>query len=842
MSDRDPVLSAETAQSPAAGLADLLDAYRSPDHHYNELRDPSGALRSEWTAFVANASPLGAEDFSLEQKQLARQLHDNGVTYNVHGGDRATRPWSLDVLPHIVSAAEWAALTAGLRQRARLLERVAADLYGPQRLLADGHLPAPIVLQHPGYLRPMHGAAPVSGRFLHVLAFDVARAPDGSWRVLDARTQAPSGAGYALLNRLSLSQLYADAFREQRVCLLAPYFRTLREALLEASPCPTGTPHIVLLTPGPYTETYVEHAYLARYLGFTLAEGGDLTVRDDRVYLKTVAGLKPVHGILRRLDDTFCDPLELRSDSSIGVPGLAQACRAGHVCVANALGAGVLESPALGPYLPGICQTLLDESLTLASVHAMWPPAHADIDLSDEAFDRWVIKPSFPGPRAQTVIGPALGQAERRAWAARITQDPSQFVLEEFLPMSHVPIWGRGAFESRAVMLRVFLAADGHGDYAVLSGGLARIGGSERDLVSGLHGGGSKDTWVLSDQPVERVTLLTGRLRPEDIVHSERLVSSRAAEHLFWMGRYAERSENSARLLRAVLRRLHDGSVSVSEGTVVRTCTAHGLLGPASSDDARVEWSPHAFEQTLIRGLIDPGTLQSVAYNVDQTVRAAGAVRDRLSSDNWRELNRLGEMLAWTTRIGGVSSALDMLDRVIMSLVAVGGLEMAHMTRDDGWRFMSLGRHLERLAYVTDTVSEVASSDRTEDPTLLDWLLDLSDSGITYRSRYMGRAEWLAVADLLLFDPRNPRSAVFQLAKMHKHVQLLPDGGLPDLVPTLQRLSLRRTGDATTGELFEDGDSLLTFIDAAGHVARQVSDGLTLRYFSHASESSQTLL
>jgi uncharacterized circularly permuted ATP-grasp superfamily protein/uncharacterized alpha-E superfamily protein len=821
----------------------MLENYRCPAGHYDEIRDGSGALREHWAAFVGHAASAGPVDFDRERRRLAGQLHDSGVTYNVHA-EGGARTWLVDLLPHIVPAREWEELARGLRQRALLFELVVRDLYGAQQLLSDGLIPPALALQHPGFLRQVHGIRPVCDRFLHVIAFDVARAPDGGWRVVEVRTQAPSGSGYALENRLNISQLYPDAFREQRVCLLAPYFRTLRESLLEAAPCESGTPHIALLTPGPYSETYVEHAYLARYLGFTLVEGADLTVRDDRVYLKTVSGLRPVHGILRRLDDDFSDPLELRAESTIGVPGLVQAWRAGRVLLANALGTSVLESPALQPCLPVLCQALLHEPLALESADAVWNREPVDPDELDNLLARSVIKPGFPDTRGPTIIGPALTPDERRAWVERIRADPARFVLEEYVPLSQVPVWDKGHFGNRALMMRLFLVADGDGSYAVMNGGLARVGGDEHELVSGQRGGGSKDIWALSDGPVERVSLLRGRLRPEDIAGRERMVSSRAAEHLFWMGRYAERSEHGARILRAVLTRLHYGDplVSPQSRSIVRTCAVHGLLGSGGVEPAEHEWLLPAFEQALIGALSDPVAFQGVAFNVEHTVRVAGAVRDRLSTDNWRELNRLVEMLRRTTRVTSLAEAVDLLDRVIMSLVAVGGLEMAHMTRDAGWRFMSLGRHLERVSSITATIREVALSESPEDPALLEWLLELSDSIITYRARYMGRAEWLAVADLLLFDPSNPRSAVFQLAKLSKHISLLPDGDLGGVVSALDRLSLMRTGAPVTDELFPKTDSLMTFIDSSEEIARHVSDALTLRYFSHVYELSHTLL
>jgi uncharacterized circularly permuted ATP-grasp superfamily protein/uncharacterized alpha-E superfamily protein len=835
MPDPTPV----TSSAAQGTLAALLRTCRVPAGHYDELHEPSGELRPHWAAFVERAGHVTSAVLAAAERRIARQLLDNGVTYNVHASGGPPRAWSLDVLPHIVPSDEWQVLERGLRQRARLLEAMARDIYGSQHLLREGIVPPAAIAGHRGFLRPCHGVAPPSGRFLHLVAFDVARTTDGSWRVIETRTQAPSGAGYALENRLSLSSLFPDAFREQHVRRHAPFFRAFRESLVEAAPRDQDAPHVVLLTPGPFSETYFEHAYLARYLGFTLAEGADLTAREGRIFLKTVHGLRPVHGMMRRLDDDFCDPLELRTDSTLGIAGLLQAWREGHVLMANAPGMGVLESPLLPACLDAAARRLLDESLELMSPRAWWcgdPQAAATI----ARLDQCVVKPLAPGALARTVLGPALDARQCDEWRARIADAPERYVLQEYVPLSHAPVWHEGRIDTRAVLMRVYLRPDGAGDFVALPGGLSRIAGVDRRLVSGQGGGGSKDTWVLSDRPVERVSLLPGRLTVDDIARSERMVSSRAAEHLFWMGRYAERSENGARLMRAVLSRLQedDSLVTAAHSPVVEVIRGQGLLEPVPEAAADARWTSRALARALTQGLTDARSLQSVAFNVEQTVRVASAVRDRLSGDNWRVLIQLREMLRHDLpRSHGLSDAQDRLDEVILSLVAVGGLEMAHMTRDDGWRFMSMGRHLERLLYVTTTVAGVARSGLTDNPSLLEWLLDVSDSIITYRARYMGRAEWLPVVDLLLFDPRNPRSAVFQLAKLSKHVPLLPAAAsLGALVPALERLARTRTTESSDGELFPREDALADFLVQAEEAALQLSDALTLRYFSHVYE------
>jgi uncharacterized circularly permuted ATP-grasp superfamily protein/uncharacterized alpha-E superfamily protein len=740
----------------------------------------------------------------------------------------------------IIPAAQWEALARGLCQRARLLNAMAADFYGARRLLSTGLIPPALVLGHPGFLRPCHGVRPPQGVFLHQVAFDLARAPDGEWRVVGTRAQAPSGAGYALENRLTVSRLFPDAFRELRVHMLASFFRTVQETLLEGVPRGAETPHIALLTPGPYNETYFEHAYLARYLGFTLVEGGDLTVRDDRVYLKTLTGLRRVHAILRRLDDDFCDPLELRADSTLGVPGLVQAWRAGHVLVANALGTGVLESPALFGFLPRACEQVLGEPLAVPSIATWWCGEALALNDGVARLGDMVIKPAFGDSPMEPVFVADLDGATREAWSARLRASAEAYVLQAYLPLSHAPIWHDRHLESRALMLRVFLVTDGQGDYRVMPGGLSRIAGDDRHVVSGQRGGSSKDTWALSEAPIETFSLLPGRLRPEDIARSQRAVSSRAGENLFWLGRYAERSENCARLLRAVLSRLPDTDAWPPglSSPLVRTCERHGLLPEAPELEPR---GLHRLELDLITSMLDRRGSGSLAFNVEQTVRVAGAVRDRLSADNWRLMNQLFQ--AFTVpppRTSGLATALELIDKAIVSLVAVGGLEMAHMTRDDGWRFLGIGRYLERLVYVTTTVGEVAGSGEVEQPALLEWLLDLSDSAITYRARYMRPPEWLAVADLLLFDRRNPRSAAFQLAKLAKHVRLLPGADLAELVAEIGRaFAACRAAETAQGDLFASPSTLADFLRRSEELARRLSDALTLRYFSHVYEPTQ---
>jgi len=831
-------------------MSRLLPDYSVPDGHFDELRDPDGTLRPVWHTFAASETDLSAASCAQANQRIARQIDENGVTYNVYATDRGSaRPWALDVLPLVIPSLEWAALERGLRQRARLLNSVAADLYGAQALLRDGLIPPALVFRHSGFLRACHGVRPPNGTFLHVAAFDLARGPDGTWRVVGTRAQAPSGLGYSLENRAIVSRLFPDAYRSLGIQPLSPFFHLLRETLSAAAPSGGGAPDIVLLTPGPYSETYFEHAYLARQLGFPLVEGSDLAVRHDRVFLKTVSGLRPVHAIFRRLDDDYCDPVELRADSALGIPGLVQAWRAGNVLVANAFGLSVLESPALLGFLPAICQRLLGEPLETPALATWWCGEAAALADARQRLDEGVIKPAFARADMAPVFASALDASARDAWADRIGAGPDAYVVEEFLPLSHAPVWQNDRVESRAVMLRVFLIADGRGDYRMMPGGLCRIAGADPGIVSGQRGGSSKDTWVVAGTPSfaaqSPATSIAGRARTREPL-GERTTSSRAAENLFWLGRYAERSENSARLLRSVLSRLTDGgALSASmRPAFLRVCRRQELLAPLEADDTASperEASDGALARELLDGLFDRDEHRSLRFNVEQTVRVAGAVRDRLSSDNWRLLNRLTQLFAkWPASGGHLDEALEVIDDALVSLVAVGGLEMAHMTRDQGWRFLSLGRHLERLQFIATTLEDSAAAP-SADASLLEWLLELSDSVLTYRVRYVQRPEWQSVVDLIVLDVRNPRSAHFQLTKLAKHVRLLPNADTGDLPGEVDRLIAACRTDEWRGEGRGLGRerTIEPLLIGVERLAARLSDALTLRYFSHVDDRAR---
>ena len=833
----------DSGADPRAIAIDL--AVASGDGHYDELRMLDGDLRPPWQQFFTHLGATGFADLDRRSAMLARQIRDDGITYNAYRADGSIqRPWSLDLLPLIVGADEWALIEQGAAQRARLLNAVMRDVYGAQRLLRESLLPPALVYGHPGYLRPLAGFTPADGVYLHIAAFDLARGPDGTWWVIGNRTQAPSGLGYALQNRMIVSRLFPEAFRELRVQRLGASFRRLLDMLYRASPAGGGAaPRVVLLTPGPYSETYFEHVYLARYLGIPLVEGGDLTVRDEQVFLKTLQGLERVHGILRRLDDDFCDPLELRSDSALGVPGLLQAVRAGEVTVANGLGSGFLESPAIAGFLPAIAQRLFGEELALPSLASWWCGEAAALAQALPQLAKMVVKPtSAAQARTQgwdTDVAGRLEEAQRQRLAERIRARPDEHTLQEYLPLSEVAIWRDGSLQPRAAMLRVYAVADGEGHWHVLPGGLTRIAGEEQ-VVTMARGGSSVDTWVLTRGPVETYSMLPGPLSAVALESARRPVTSRAAENLFWMGRYTERAEYGVRLARSTLAMLgEDADVPLTLlDTVARLAVQQGLVPagvPLPSQGLAV------FERTLIASLFDEVGARSVAFSVASLARAGEQIRERLSAEHGRLIGQMlaelrsGHAAAGADGVVADDEAVEMLQQLELRLAAVTGAQSDRMTRDEGWRLLAIGRQLERLVTLSGSLQMMFETQQALSEAGFELLLQLADCVITYRARHQRRQHPVALVELLVRDPSNPRSLACVVRTLRHHLDRLP-------APHGEELSARLAPSAqwpSTEVLATAGadgylHALLELVETLGAAGIGLSESIGSRFFSHA--------
>ena len=754
-------MSTSTQQAESSlSTSSLFENYRKSPVAYDEIVAADGSIRPHWQKFATALDQLGAAELGRRWEQGRRLIHENGVTYNVHGDPQGMdRPWELDAMPLLIAADEWRHIASSLVQRARLLNQILGDLYGPQRSLTQGNLPPELVFGHPGFLRPCHGHRVPHDCHLQIYAADLARSPDGSWWVLADRTQAPLGVGYALENRVVISRMFPNIFHDCQVHRLAVFFRTLRDTLRSLAPRNRDNPRIVLLTPGPKRETYFEDAYLARYLGYTLVEGGDLAVRDDRVFLKTLGGLLPVDVILRRVNDEFCDPLELRGDSPFGVPGLVQAARKGNVAIANSLGSGLLETPAIMAFLPALCEKLLGEKLKMPSVATWWCGHPEALKYVIEHLDRLVIKPAFPRRGVQPVFGEQLSTRERAHLAARLKARPRDFIGQEQVIRSTTPVWSNGRLQPWHVALRAYVVSAGN-SYVVMHGALTRTSASLDPLdVSLAAGEGSKDAWVLSDGPVSLVSLLNPAGQPMELRRSGNELPSRVADNLYWLGRHVERTEGSVRLLRTLLSRLTSESEpgALSELPVLlQTMVDHGPFTPELTSGT-IEECVHRFVDELQGFLYNreqPGSLRSQLSSIHHL---ASMVRDRISIDSWRILNRLDQEFSVPSRRHNVqlSDVLEILNHMVINLAAFSGLGTESMTRGPGWRFLDMGRRLERGLYMLRLLRSTLVNTTVQEVPLLEALLEVADSSITYRSRYMATLQLAPVIDLLLTDESN---------------------------------------------------------------------------------------
>jgi uncharacterized circularly permuted ATP-grasp superfamily protein/uncharacterized alpha-E superfamily protein len=836
-------------QSTEAAVAHWRARYPINSNVHDEMFNADQSLRPHWLSFSSQLDQMDAEELARRWELGRRLIHENGVTYNVYGDPKGMdRPWELDSIPLLISADEWSSIESALIQRARLLNLLLADLYGPQALLRAGIFPPELVFSHPGFLRPCHGIRLPQQCHLNLYSADIARTPDGRWSILGDRTQAPSGAGYALENRIVLSRIFPEVFKHCNVQRLAMFFRKMRETMTALAPYNRDNPLIVLLTPGPYNETYFEHAYLARYLNYTLVEGGDLTVRDQCVYLKTLGGLHRVDVILRRLDAEFCDPLELRPDSTLGVPGLVHAVRAGNVAVANPLGSGLIETPAINSYLPALCRHLLGEDLKLPSVPSYWCGKASALQHAIANLERMVIKPVFHSPDIEPVFGARLSREQRETLIARIKAQPHRYVAQEQVALSTVPVLVKDQIQPRHAVVRTYLAAHDN-SYVAMPGGLTQVPGSSDSLVFSLQrGGGSKDTWVQSDAPVSNFSLLRPANQPIELSRAGSDLPSRVADNLFWLGRYVERAESAVRLLRGIVVRLSEKSATgdVRELPALLNAYKAQRKGSSPAADAADELMPSDDLRYALDLSYGPGGMYATLQSLQGVARM---VRDRLSNDTWRVIRSLDEDVIWPKENEHVhlSEMLAKLNYMIITLASFGGLASESMTRGQVWRFMDMGRRLERSVSVAGLLRSTLRQTTRDEPPLLEALLEICDSLMTYRRRYLASLQLAPVLDLLLADESNPRSVAFQLVSLDDHVNNLPrDKSQAQLSPeqrlTLSNLSMLRLIDIDSLSIADEEGRRKKLDESLERVDKDMtalSDLIARRYLSHAQTSRQ---
>jgi len=845
-------------QKVASGERPLLDEYTHLPDVYDEMMQPNGTVRPHWQLFLNDLAQCSGDELNRMWATAERLIRENGTTYNVYGDSvQSVRPWRMDPIPFLVGADEWAQLETGLIQRSRLLNAIVDDIYGEQSLLTSGQLPASLIFGNPRFLRPMHGIRPANDVHLNFIAFDLARASDGRWWVMSDRSQAPSGAGYALENRVVLGRTMPDIFRNANVHRLASFFQALSDNFVALTK--KDEPLAVLLTPGPMNETYFEHAYLAHYLGFPLVEGADMTVRDNKVYLKTLSGLKQVDLIFRRMDGEFCDPLELRADSLLGVAGLVEAIRAGNVVVANSLGSGVVECEALMSFYPGLARTLLGEELLIPSLATWWCGQELERDYVLENFDRLIIRQTFSSnsilnPGNELFVPGRTPETIRDEVKNRVRNRGFEFYGQEMLTLSTTPIWHEGNLQPRPMVLRVYVCAD-RGTFRVMPGGLTRTAyNMNAHAVSMQQGDASKDTWVVSNTLVSTFTRLSLD-QPLPLRRSDSNLPSRVADNLFWLGRYSERTENWIRLIRSIILRLA-GEAEAGNDPQTLTRLMEGLagLGYLQRQTAlkAATGGIRAVEREVATLLYDPQCPNGLPSLLDNLQRTATLVRARLSMDSWRILNALTRRVPnYATKLRlDTNGALAIANDILKELAAFSGMQMENMTRGLGWHLLDAGRRVERISHMAKLVHEMTIDGDPEADGRLDLLLELGDSSITYRTRYLSAVQIHAVLDLLMTDDSNPRSIAFQVSTLAKHLDALPRETGGATLPRENYLIAAMESELRLADILalsrrnnNSGlrDDLAQFLRTLEQQVFELSEVLAQKYFSHVQATRSSL-
>ncbi|GGY78506.1 hypothetical protein GCM10011613_23970 [Cellvibrio zantedeschiae] len=815
--------------------------YQPATDSLDEAYTNTGEIRSHWKYLLESLHSLGAEAIEERQKKVRRILRDDGATYKIYDEPNASQTWQLNPVPLLISSEEWSRTETALIERAELFNAILLDIYGDRKLVQYGIIPPELPFSHAGYLRPCHQIKMQGEHQLILHGVDLVRSADGKMKIMADRTQAPSGAGYALENRTVMNRVFPSLFRDSHVHRLSLFFSRMRQKLHELNPN-GGIARIVVLTPGAYNETYFEHAYLANYLGFQLVQGSDLTVRNGYLWMKSLDGLKRVDVILRRVDDVYCDPVELKGDSQLGVPGLLEVARMGNVAIANPLGSSVLENPALLRYLPEISKALLGRELQMESVKTWWCGDKQDLEYVCANLKDLLIKPTYRKPGLYEVYGAELDDTKLQAWQNRIRKHPYQFAAQEYVASAKTPTWHKGNFLPRASILRTFAVAS-ESSYAVLPGGLTRVNlDSDKKIISNQRGSVSKDTWVLASEPEKHITL-----RAPEIQQSQESVGelpSRVVENLFWMGRYAERAESALRLLRTVFLQLNKTETLPDSifRTLLKSITDVTSTYPGfTSFDAELLKNP---ESEMISIILDQHRIGSVANNLVAMIKSAEQVKEQLSSDTQRIINNIGDELDNLKLIlkpGALSAPEEALGPLVTALLAFAGLIHESMIRGNGWHFMEMGRRMERALQIISGLRSMLTSkfDDIEQEVLVETALLCGEALISYRRRYQSGVNIENGLEMILLNAKNPRSLLFQVEELAMHFADLPgtketlnaeNKFLLEAITTLKLSDVKNLAKAETG-VRQDLDQTLARVQ---YLVSSAAKAISQRYFDHA--------
>ncbi len=830
----------------------LNDIKSSNSRYLDELATRDGEISPHWQKLARYYEGIDPQKLKQSHEEVSRQLRENGVTYNIYGDpDGMYRPWNLDPIPMVFSSEDWSGIEKGLQQRARLLDIILKDIYGSRKLIREGLIPFELIYNHRGFLRQVDKLKLSGEQQLIQYSADLARSPNGQMWVLHDRTDAPSGTGYTFENRAAMTRVFPDLIRENEVRKISSYYQTLKNTLVRLSSETRENPRVVLLSPGPTNETYFEHAYLSSFMGFTLAVGNDLTVSDGHVWLKTIKGLEKVDVLIRRVDDIYCDPLEFLDSSHLGVVGLMEAIRRKNVLVINPLGVRILENPGLMAFLPKICQHVLGDDLMLNSVATWWCGHEKEKNYVIDNFDHLIIRGIYRGVKSNSVFGGSLSSDEKSQLIARIKTNPYLYVGQEMVDFSTTPSWINNQLVARNAVFRSYLVADVENNcFSVMPGGLSRSSPEKGAfMVSNQTGGISKDTWVLGKRTEAQT--VAPQVPQKQQTKSQPVLPSRTGEHLFWLGRYMERSAYTVRLMRMVLSAYNetDEDIHIKENVALSTLlkSLSHLTGTLPGfTNKKILMDP---EEELLSLSTDTNRPGSLAQSIQSFIINGYAVRDRLSLDTWRILDSIREQLNAMRNAGNsITGVYHALDKMVIELMAFYGLNIDNMTRESTWHLLNMGRFIESSTNTCTVLKSLLSMkfNLETEKDLLEDTLRFNESLVTYRYQYRSNLELHSVLTLLLVDEMNPRSLIYQVTKIEDHFRNMIHqefGQSRDLKPVqkkiLEAATKIRLCDidylCTLNEKRGTYPVLIEFLDDIKGLLNEASNIINEEFFNHTS-------
>ena len=837
----------------------LLQSYKEKINSYDEVLDKNGQVKPYWKGLFDTLESIGIEELELRNQEIVKKLRENGVTYNVYDSNKeSNRAWKLDPIPFLIHESEWKSIEKGLKQRAHLLDLILKDLYGPQSLIKNAIIPAELVFDNSGFLLPCFDIRQKHDKQLLNYAVDLARGPDGKMWLLDNRTQAPSGAGYALENRIVMSKVIPELNTKTYRSRLSPYFSQLQQTVDTLGNNTNENPNVVFLTPGPGNETYFEHVYLSSYLGYTLVQGNDLLVRDGFVWLKSIDQLERVDVIIKRLDDEWCDPLELRRDSLLGIPGLLQVIRLGNVSVVNPPGTSILENYGLMAFMQNACKFLLKEPLLMPSVATWWCGQTKELNFVLANLPKLIIKKTNRKQGFRSIYGRLLKIEQLEDLKKLILKNPKDFVAQEEVSLSTTPSFIDGSIEPRYAAIRAFLITEGD-DYKVMQGGLTRSSAvKDKFEISNQLGGISKDTWVITDSPIEYHEKSIERKNTNNQLNNS--LTSRNAENLFWLGRLCERTMALRSFLKIILSRLNENVTKHSnkqpEFLVVLlkslthlTQTYPGFVGKEVKDGETFD-NEAIFENPIAELLLlinDPTKMGSVVYNLQSLLNTINQVSEKWNHDTRRIINLVDDSLfvLKKTNTNNINYVNHSLDKLHIRLFSFYGNIYETLPRDNGFYLLETGKNVERILSLISVFRSTFNFKKIEEEeaVLMEAILENHHLLAQYRNIYKSHLSLKAVINMVFLEKNLPYTLTYLLDTLSYYLSKLPKTNDPHRLSIAEKSAL----EASTIVKLIDAESLVQ-VDSATQFRPQldetlskvfelvchVSNNLASLYFNHS--------